>query len=46
MRNPNTTHIGDMKTIDMVKAMNDEHVVAVNAVINAQEDVAKAVDDN
>ena len=43
-RNPYTTHIGEMQTIDMVKAMNRENLVAVNAVINAEKEIAMAID--
>lgn len=44
MRNPKTTHIDKMGTIEMLKVIQEENLVAVNAVGDALEDIAKAVD--
>ena len=44
MRNPKSTHIDQMSTIEMVKLMSEENYVAVKAVEDACEDIAKAVD--
>ena len=44
MRNPKSTHIDQMSTIDMVKLMSEENYVAVKAVEDACDDIAKAVD--
>ena len=44
MRNPKSTHIDKMDTLDMVKLMNEENYVAVKAVEDASEQIAAAVD--
>lgn len=44
MRNPKTTHIDKMSTIEMLKAIQDENIYAVNAVGNALDSIAEAVD--
>ena len=44
MRNPKSTHIDQMSTIEMVKLMSEENYVAVKAVEDACDDIAKAVD--
>lgn len=44
MRNPRSMHIDEMSTLDMVKLMNSENYVAVKAVEDASEDIARAVD--
>lgn len=44
MRNPNTLHIDQMSTLDMLDCMNRENAVAVAAVGDALPDVARAVD--
>ena len=43
-RNPKSTHIDKMSTLDMVKLMSEENYVAVKAVENAAESIAEAVD--
>ena len=43
-RNPKSTHIDKMSTIDMVKLMSEENYVAVKAVEDAAESIAEAVD--
>lgn len=43
-RNPKSTHIDKMSTIDIVKLMNEESYVAVAAVERASESIAAAVD--
>ena len=42
MRNPKSTHIDKMDTLDMVKLMNEENYVAVKAVEDASEQIAAA----
>ncbi len=44
MRNPNTTHIDKMSTLDMVRVINQESYNALKAVDDASEQLAKAVD--
>lgn len=44
MRNPQTVHIDKMTTLDMVRVMNEENAVAVEAVGAALPEVARAVD--
>ncbi len=44
MRNPKTVHIDKMTTLDMVRVMNEENAVAVEAVGAALPRVARAVD--
>jgi len=44
MRNPNTTHISEMSTIDMMKAIQKENVNAAMAVETELESIALAVD--
>lgn len=44
MRNPKTTHIDKMGTLEMLKVIQEENVVAVNAVSEALPSIAKAVD--
>ena len=44
MRNPKSTNIDKMQTLDMVKIMNEENYVAVRAVEAVSEQIAKAVD--
>jgi N-acetylmuramic acid 6-phosphate etherase len=44
MRNPNTTHISDMSTIDMVKVIQKENINAALAVESELESIAKAID--
>ena len=44
MRNPKSTHIDQMSPIEMVKLMSEENYVAVKAVEDACDDIAKAVD--
>jgi len=44
MRNPNTTHIDKMTTIEMVSVMAKENYRAVQAVEEAREQIALAVD--
>ena len=43
-RNPKTTHIDKMSTLEMVKVMSEENYVAVKAVEDAAESIAEAVD--
>ena len=43
-RNPKSTHIDKMSTLDMVKLMSEENYVAVKAVEDAAESIAEAVD--
>ena len=43
-RNPKSTHIDKMSTIEMVRLMSDENYVAVKAVEDACESIAQAVD--
>ncbi len=43
-RNPKSTHIDKMSTLDMVKLMSEESYVAVKAVEDAAESIAEAVD--
>lgn len=43
-RNPKSTHIDKMSTIDIVKLMNEESYVALRAVENASQSIADAVD--
>lgn len=43
-RNPKSTHIDKMSTLDMVKLMSEENYVAVKAVEDAAESIAAAVD--
>ena len=44
MRNPDTTHIDKMSTIDMLKVIQKENINAVNAVGEQLESIGKAVD--
>ena len=44
MRNPKTTHIDTMTTREMIRVMNEENRVAVEAVANAEDEIAPAVD--
>ncbi len=44
MRNPRTTHIDEMTTADMLRVMEDENRVAVEAVNAVLGDVARAVE--
>ena len=43
-RNPKSTHIDKMSTVDIVKLMSEENYVAVKAVEDAADSVAQAVD--
>ena len=43
-RNPKSTHIDKMSTLDMVKLMSEENYVAVKAVEDAAQSIAEAVD--
>ena len=43
-RNPKSTHIDKMSTLEMVKLMSEENYVAVKAVEDAAESIAEAVD--
>ena len=43
-RNPKSTHIDKMSTLDMVRLMSEENYVAVKAVEDAAESIAEAVD--
>lgn len=45
MRNPKSTHIDKMSTIDMVNLIAEENILAVKAVQNAAESIAKAVEE-
>ena len=44
MRNPNTTHISEMETLDMMKAIQNENRNAVDALDAELEHIAAAVD--
>lgn len=44
MRNPNTTHIDKMSTIEMLRAIQEENLNAVKAVGDALDSIAKAVE--
>lgn len=44
MRNPNTMNIDKMSTLEMVQVLANENRVAVDAVSDASESIAKAVD--
>ena len=44
MRNPKTTHIDKMSTLEMLKVINEENKNAVLAVENELDSIAKAVD--
>ena len=44
LRNPKTTHIDQMTSLEMVRVMNEENMYSVLAVDRALEDIAKAVD--
>ena len=44
MRNPKTTHIDQMSSLEIAKIMNEETMVAVNAVEAELPQVAKAID--
>ena len=44
MRNPNTTHIDKMSTMEMLQVIQAENINAVNAVGAQLEDIGKAVD--
>lgn len=44
MRNPATTHIDRMSTLDMLQVINQENMNAVRAVEAATADIARAVD--
>lgn len=44
MRNPKTTHIDKMSTLEMVKVVNEENMNSVKAVGAELENIAKAVD--
>ena len=44
MRNPNTTHIDKMSTVDMLRAIQDENYNAVRAVGEQIDHIAEAVD--
>lgn len=44
MRNPNTTHIDKMSTMEMLQAIQRENINAVHAVGDALEQIALAVD--
>jgi hypothetical protein len=41
-RNPKTMHIDEMEIIDMVKILNEENMVAVEAVAKASDAIAAA----
>lgn len=43
-RNPKSTHIDKMSTLEMVKLMSEENYVAVKAVEDAAQSIAEAVD--
>ncbi|MBR7164648.1 MAG: N-acetylmuramic acid 6-phosphate etherase [Clostridia bacterium] len=43
-RNPRTTHLDKMSTMEMVRVMNEENMVSVLAVDRALPQIAKAVD--
>ena len=43
-RNPKTTHIDEMDTLSMLRVMNEENRVSVDAVETALNEVAKAVE--
>lgn len=44
MRNPKTTHIDKMTTREMIRVMNEENRIAVEAVAAAEKQIAAAVD--
>ncbi len=44
MRNPNTTHIDKMSTLEMLQVIQQENLNAVNAVGQQLENIGKAVD--
>ncbi len=44
MRNPKTTHIDKMNTIDMLKVFQEENYVALKALDNALESIAPVID--
>ena len=44
MRNPKTTHIDKMSTLEMVSVINEENANAIKAVEAALPDIAKAID--
>lgn len=44
MRNPKTMHIDKMSTLEMVRVISEENYVAVKAVEEQTENIAKAVD--
>lgn len=44
MRNPNTTHIDKMSTLEMLTAIQEENLNAVKAVGDAIDSISKAVD--
>lgn len=44
LRNPKTTYIDQMTSLEMVRVMNEENMYSVLAVDRALEDIAKAVD--
>ncbi|MBQ9468258.1 MAG: N-acetylmuramic acid 6-phosphate etherase [Clostridia bacterium] len=44
MRNPKTTHIDRMSTIEMIDLLNEENLNAVRAVADARDEIARAVD--
>lgn len=44
MRNPKTTHIDQMSTLQMLQVIQEENINAVNAVGSQLENIAKAVD--
>ena len=43
-RNPRTTHLDQMSTMEMVRVMNEENMVSVLAVERALPQIACAVD--
>ena len=45
MRNPNTKNISEMSTIDMMKAIQRENLVAAMSIESELESIAKAVDE-
>ena len=45
MRNPKTTHIDKMSTVDMVRVMQEENVNAANAIEAELDSIAKAIDE-
>ena len=44
MRNPKTTHIDKMSTLEMLQVIQDENIYAVNAVGAQLENIGQAVD--